>query len=254
IRLWILMALFGFILHSCDRFLLLQTQPVSPSEKLHAVLILPRFLTFFSLLYFFGIFLAVGIGAFQIENEIRRKFLLNFLSRNVNRTMYLSSRVLAACFLFLTFSLTSLALFHLMYSEYHLARDWRLYRIYLYLFLLQFMIYALSQFLSGIFSPILSAGLTLFLLFLPGLLRFLWSTTEEKWLATVWRVLYWLLPAFDRVNLVEMGFYLAQEKQMKFLFRRAPGDVSLSLHLFLYALLLLWFYSRRFQKRALSGG
>lgn len=250
-----MLVLFGFILHSCDRFLLFLSHQMPHQDNFHLVLIVPRFLTFFSLLYFFGIFLALGIGAFQIENEIRRKFLLNFLSRNVTRNMYLTSRILAACLLFLTFSLTSLALFHLMYSEYHLARDWKLYRIYLFLFLLQFVIYALSLFLSGIFSPILSAGFTLFLLFLPGLLRFLFFNTREKWLALVFRGLYWLLPAFDRINLVEMGLHLAGEKQMRSVFpgTQTSGDIYLSLHVFLYALLLLWLYGRRFQKRALSG-
>ncbi len=256
LRLWILLGIYAIILHSCDRILLLRTIERSPAISQQAsLLLIPRFAVFFSLLYFFGIILAIGLGAFQIENEIRRKFLLNFLSRNISRAMYLTSRVSAAFLIFVSFSFFSLLLFHWLYpSSEQPPEDWAFYRIFLLLVLFQMLVYSCGLFFSGWIHPVLSAGFTFLLIFLPGFFLFLSVITQTAWLSLLLRILYWILPAFDRVNIAELGIFYALRHTRAFSEIPPDNDFFLFLHLLLYPVILMSFYWQGFRKRPLSGG
>ncbi|MHA2642339.1 MAG: ABC transporter permease subunit [bacterium JZ-2024 1] len=249
--LWMGAALVLF-LKGCDGFIQMATRfDRSATGPDFAPIAMARIFVVVLLLSFFGIFLSLAIGAFVLDTDLRKRFLLNLLATPLTREEYILGKWLGALAVFATYWVFCAA----SYCYILAVPPWKLRENHAWVLgaLAATMIlnYAIASFLSLWIHPI---GAFVGTFALQGASQFLLTILAfwgSAWWAPIVKILFYLLPSPARQNPVAFAARLTPIPNIGM-----PGiqpDPIVFIHNLSYSALLMWVFWITVKRRSLRG-
>ncbi len=247
----LLLALFLFT-KGCDSFFVMINRVARQTGQPMEMGVLPiRYVIFLLFVLLFGLFIAVSLGAYLVETDVRRKYILNILSKPLTRTEYFLGKILGVFLFFILYSafcfVYFLVNFHIPWKE--IGAD----HILPFVFLIVVMLveFSITLILTLFLHPIAALLLGIGFYFSPSILVLVVISTSMPYLQKILTVLYYLLPSLDRINIPMFGFRAARLSALI-----PSGEVQdmryllLMAHNLFYALFLMLTYLYFFRKKS----
>jgi len=248
----LLLALFLFT-KGCDSFFTLMNRVAQQTGQPVEIGILPvRYTIFLMFLVLFGIFIAVFLGGYLVETDIRRKYILNILSKPLTRTEYFLGKILGVLLYLFLYSAFCFVYFLINFRVP--LKDIGADHILPFIFLGVVMLveFSVALILSLLFHPLAATLLGLGFYFTPHILVSIIILTSHPYLHKVLIGIYYFLPSVDRINIPMFGIRMA--KLSGFIPSGAqaqdPRYLLLISHNVLYALMLILTYLYFFRRKS----